>query len=140
MNSELRKHRVTVTAHARDDGRSVDLTRTFELAIRVSYEPSAEPSRLEIRAGESATVAIRANRLPPFNGPDHDPAVGRRGMGAARPVEIAEGSTAGDEIGPPGPSRGSTVCVAGSARLEVRRAVTGKPIEVVVVAPKGGRS
>src|SRR6185437_14642339 len=62
VNSEIRKHRVTVTAHAVDDGRSVDLTRTFELQTRVSYEPSAEPARLEIPAGESATATIRANR------------------------------------------------------------------------------
>ena len=58
-----------VTAHATHEGRAVDLTRTFELKIQVAYEPSAEPQRLEIQAGESATVAIRANRLPPFNGP-----------------------------------------------------------------------
>src|SRR5262249_35214588 len=69
VNSELRKQRVTITAHANDGGRSVDLTRTFELTTRVSYEPSAEPSRVQIPAGKSARVAILPNRIAPFEGP-----------------------------------------------------------------------
>ena len=142
MNSELRKQRVTVTAHASDDGRSVDLSRTFELVTRVSYEPSAEPSRLEVRAGESAKVAIRANRIAPFVGPitirpSSDarwelPAV----VEIAGGVDRAELKIAVPTTAKPGAYR---IALPASARAsKFDETVTGKPIEVVVAAPKGG--
>ena len=145
MNSELRKQRVTVTAHAAHEGRTIDLTRTFELLTQVAYEPSAEPQRLEIQAGESATVAIRANRLPPFNGPITVRPSGVAGLDPARSVvDIAEGLDRAEMkiVVPPGTKPGVyRVALPGSARVsKFDEPVTGKPIEVVVVAPKGGRS
>ncbi|MFI5457684.1 MAG: hypothetical protein ACHRXM_19760 [Isosphaerales bacterium] len=144
VNSELRKHRVTVTAHAGHEGRTVDLTRTFELRMQVAYEPSAEPQRLEIGAGESASVAIRANRVPPFTGPITIRPSGDGGWNLPAVVEIASAvdRAAMKIMVPPGTKPGVyRVALSGSARVsKFDEAVTGKPIEVVVVAPKGGRS
>jgi hypothetical protein len=144
VNSELLKHRVTVTAHASHEGRSVDLTRTFELTTQVAYKPSAEPQRLEIQAGESATVAIRANRLPPFTGPITIRPAGDGGWNLPVRVEIAAGAdrAAMKIVVPPATKPGAyRVALPGSARVsKFDETVTGKPIEVVVVAPKGGRS
>ena len=144
VNSELTKHRVTVTAHAIHEGRSVDLTRTFELQTRVSYEPSAEPTRPETPAGQAVTVAIRANRISPFNGPITIRPSGDAGWVLPSLVEIPEGADHADltvkvPLGTkPGVYR---VSLPGSARVgKFDEPVTGKPIEVVVVAPKGGRS
>jgi hypothetical protein len=142
VNSELRKQRVTVTAHANDGGRSVDLARTFDLVTRVSYEPSAEPSRLEVRAGETAKVAIHVNRIAPFLGPvsirpstDAQwelPPVVEIGKGLDRAeLKIVVPATA-----KPGSYR---IVLPASARVsKFDETVTGKPIEVVVAAPKGG--
>ena len=144
VNSELRKQRVTVTAHAADGSRTIDLTRTFELLTQVAYEPSADPQRLEIGPGRSATVAIRANRIAPFNG-----------RITVRPSEVAELvlPTALDIaegldhavmkiVVPPGTKPGTyRVALAGSARVsKFDEPVPGKPLEVVVVERKGGRS
>lgn len=144
VNSELRRHRVTVTAHATLDGRAVDLTRTFDLKTQVAYEPTAEPQRLEVRAGESATVAIRANRLRPFRGPVTIRPLGAPGWVLPPAVEIAEGAERAElkvEV-PPGTKPGVyPVALSGSARVsKFDEPVNGKPVEVVVVAPKGGGS
>ncbi len=144
VNSELRKQRVTVTAHAADDGRSVDLTRTFELVTKVAYELSAEPPRIEIQAGESATVAIRADRINPFKGKITIRPSGGAGWVLPSVVEIDEGSDRAKlkVAVPPGTKPGAyRVALAGSARVsKFDEPVTGKPIEVIVVAPKGGRT
>jgi hypothetical protein len=144
VNSELRKHRVTVTAHAIDDDRSVDLTRTFELQIRVSYEPSAEPPRLEIQAGKSATVAIRANRISPFDGPITMRPSGGAAWGLPSALEIPAGVDRAElkVTVQPGTRPGVyPIALPGSARVgKFDEPASGKPLEVVVVAPKGGRS
>lgn len=144
VNSELRKHRVTVTAHASHEGRTVDLTRTFELKTQVAYEPSAEPSRLEIKAGGSAAVAIRANRLPPFTGPITVRPAADGGWNLPALVEIAAGVDRAELkiVVPSGTKPGVyRVALPGSARVsKFDEDVKGKPIEVMVVAPKGGRS
>jgi len=144
VNSELRKQRVTVTAHASDGGRSVDLTRTFELVTKVSYELSVEPPRLDIEAGSSATVTICAGRIPPFNGP-----ITIRPSGAAQwllpPVVELAGAVDRAKLKvfvPPGTKPGVYhIALAASARVsKFDEPVTGKPIEVVVVGRKGGRT
>jgi len=144
VNSELRNHRVTVTAHASHEGRVVDLTRTFELRMQAAYEPSPEPPRLEIQAGKSATAAIRANRVPPFTGPITIRPSGDGGWNLPALVEIAEGVDRADLkfMVPPGTKPGVyRVALPASARVsKFDEAVTGKPIEVVVVAAKGGGS
>ncbi len=144
VNSEIRKHRVTVTAHAIHGEGSVNLTRTFELQTRVSYEPAADPPRPEIPAGQSATVTIRANRISPFNGPISIQPTGDPGWKLPAAVEILAGVDHAKltVTVPPGTRPGVyRIALAGSARVgKFDEPVTGKPIEVVVVAPKGGRS
>ena len=143
VNTELRKQRVTVTAHASYEGRGIDLTRTFDLATRVAYEPSAEPRRVEIQAGESATVAIRANRLPQFNGPITVRPAEVAGLILPSVVEIASGLDSAEMkiTAPAGTKPGVyRVALLGSARVsKFDEPVTGKPVEVVVVERKGGR-
>jgi len=144
VNSELRKQRVSVTAHASHQGRGIDLTRTFELLTQVAYEPSAEPQRLEIQAGGSATVAIRANRLPPFHGRITVRPSEVAGLVLPPVVDVAEGLDHAEMkiVVPSGTKPGVyLVALPGSARVsKFDEPVTGKPIEVVVVGPKGGRS
>jgi hypothetical protein len=144
VNSELRKHRVTVTAHAVDGDRSIDLTRTFELRIRVAYQPSADPPRLEVQAGKSATVAIRANRISPFSGPITIRPSVDAGWALPSSVEIPAGGDCAElkVVVPPGTKPGAyRVALPGSARVgKFDEPATGQPLEVVVVAPKGGRS
>ncbi len=143
MNTELRKQRVTVTAHVSYEGRGIDLTRTFDLVTQVAYEPSAEPQRVEIQAGESATVAIRANRLPPFNGRIAVRPAEVAGLVLPSVVDIAEGLDQAEMkiVVPAGTKPGVyRVALLGSARVsKFDEPVTGKPLEVVVVARKGGR-
>ena len=142
VNSELRKQRVTVTAHTTHEGRSIDLTRTFDLVTKVAYEPMPEPRRLEIKGGQTATVSIRANRLPPFHGPIAIQLTGIAGWGLPAELEIPEGvDDAKLKIAvPPGTKPGVyRVGFAGSARVsKFDESVTGQPLEVVVVAAKGG--
>jgi hypothetical protein len=144
VNSELRRHRVTVTAHASDVSQAVDLTRTFEMTTQPAYELSADPPRLEARPGESAKVAIRAHRLRPFAGPVtiRPTAVGGLSLPAA--VEITAGTDRAEmRIAVPTATKPGTYRVAlpGLARVsKFDEAVTGKPIDVVVIAPKGGGS
>jgi hypothetical protein len=144
VNSELRKHRVVVTAHASHQGHAVDLTRSFELTLKVAYEPSTQPQRLEIPSGGYATVAIRANRLPPFDGPI---AVRPTGDMALKIPDLVELPARVDRaemkiVVPPGTKPGiHQIAISGSARVsKFDENVTGKPLEVVVVAPKGGPS
>jgi hypothetical protein len=142
VNSELRKQRVTITAHANDGGRSVDLTRTFELTTRVSYEPSAEPSRVQIQAGKSARVAILPNRIAPFEGPITIRPSGDARLGLPSVVEIAKGAERGElEIAVPPRTKSGVyrVTLPSTARVsKFDEPVSGKPIEVVVAAAKGG--
>ena len=89
-------------------------------------------------------MAIRANRLPPLNGritvqPSEVP-----GLVLPSVVDIAEGLDRAEMriVVPSGTKPGVyRVALPGSARVsKFDEPVTGKPIEVVVVAPKGGRS
>ena len=66
VNTNISKDRVTVTATATQGDRKINLTRTFELDTRLAFEPTADPSKLELHAGDSAMFEIVANRLQPF--------------------------------------------------------------------------
>ncbi len=68
VQTKLVKHRVTLTGMVEHSGSSISLTRTFDLDIRVAFEPSAIPARIELRPGETAMVQIQARRLKPFAG------------------------------------------------------------------------
>lgn len=69
VNTQLERHRVTVTGSARDNARTLHLTRTFELETKTAYRPVPEISEIELRRGSNTIVKIAVNRLPPFEGP-----------------------------------------------------------------------
>jgi hypothetical protein len=66
--TNLVKHRVEVTAVGVHGGRSVSLTRTFELDIRAAYTVTAEPALLKLEPGGVGTVRLNAERLKTFDG------------------------------------------------------------------------
>ncbi len=66
--TQYQKHRVDVTASAVLQGRSVQLTRTFQLEIRPAFEPKFAPAEIELLPGEKASVTIAAQRVPTFDG------------------------------------------------------------------------
>jgi hypothetical protein len=66
--SNIGKTRIEVTATAAHQGRHVRLTRTFELNLTTAFTMSAEPAKLALLPGETATVRLLANRLKSFDG------------------------------------------------------------------------
>ena len=68
VQSRFTRHPVTLTATTKHDGRTISLTRMFDLAIVPAFEPAIEPLQIELRAGESATVLLRGRRRSPFEG------------------------------------------------------------------------
>ena len=68
VDTATTRHRVTVTATAKDGARLVNLTRVFYLDTRVAFQPTVNPSQLKLNPGQEAKVRILANRLKPFDG------------------------------------------------------------------------
>jgi hypothetical protein len=66
--SKPTRHRVTITGSAEYQGHTAWLTRTFELDLKVAFNPSIEPTRIELRPGATVPIRIQANRLAPFDG------------------------------------------------------------------------
>ncbi|MBM81318.1 MAG: hypothetical protein CMJ78_12105 [Planctomycetaceae bacterium] len=60
------RHWVTLTGTSMIDGLPYTLTRRFELEVKIAFEPSTEPAKLEVAAGENLSVQLLANRLKPF--------------------------------------------------------------------------
>jgi hypothetical protein len=69
VNTTVTKYRVTVTATAKQGERTINLTRTFDLQVKLAFAPTLEPKKLELRPGDSAKVRLLPNRLAPFTGP-----------------------------------------------------------------------
>ena len=68
VNTSLGKQRVTLTGTTVLDGRTINLTRTFELETKVAFAVASEPKQLVLHRGDKAQVRLLANRLAPFNG------------------------------------------------------------------------
>ena len=68
VDTATTRHRVTITATAKDGARTVNLTRVFYLDTRVAFQPTVEPSQLKLSPGQTAKVRVLANRLKPFDG------------------------------------------------------------------------
>jgi len=66
VNTNLQKQRVTLTGTAVLDDRTINLTRTFELDVKVAFHVSTEPQKLELQPGDTAKVKLFANRLGPL--------------------------------------------------------------------------
>jgi hypothetical protein len=68
VNTNLTKHRVTVTGTTQHGERKIHLTRTFELEVKVAFDPTAMPAKLKLLPGDTAVFRLLANRLAPFDG------------------------------------------------------------------------
>ncbi|MBP87867.1 MAG: hypothetical protein CMJ64_14280 [Planctomycetaceae bacterium] len=68
VNTTLAKQRITLTGTTVLDGRTINLTRTFEVEVKVAFAVTAEPKKLELLPGDVAKVKLLANRLAPYNG------------------------------------------------------------------------
>lgn len=66
VNTNLQKQRVTLTGTTVLDGRTINLTRTFELDVKVAFQVAAEPKKLDLHPGDTAKVKLLANRLGPL--------------------------------------------------------------------------
>ena len=66
--SNLAKNRIDVTATGTHQGRRVVLTRTFELDLRAAFRITADPPKLDLKLGETATVRFVVDRVPSFTG------------------------------------------------------------------------
>ncbi len=69
VNTKLHRQRVILTGTAIYKGRELSLTRTFDLEIVVAFRPGPATKKVSVAAGGSVRVAVRPNRLAPFDGP-----------------------------------------------------------------------
>ena len=66
VDTLLKRHRVTVTGSARDGGRLLHLTRTFQLETKSAYRLSVEIPEIQLSPGGRTAVKIVSHRLSPF--------------------------------------------------------------------------
>ena len=69
VNTKLHRQRVILTGTAIYKGRELSLTRTFDLEIVVAFRPGPARKKVSVTAGGTVRVAVRPNRLAPFDGP-----------------------------------------------------------------------
>jgi hypothetical protein len=93
VNTNLAKQRVTVTGTAVRDGRTVHLTRTFDLEVKVAFAVTADPQKIELHPGDSTKVKLLANRLAPFAGQLTIAPSQNEGIQVPEEVEIAAGDS-----------------------------------------------
>ncbi|MFO0866838.1 MAG: hypothetical protein U0744_19735 [Gemmataceae bacterium] len=67
--TNLQKHRVEVTGRATDKGRTISLTRTFELDVKTAFAVTAEPALVKIEPGNEAVITLTLERGTMFDGP-----------------------------------------------------------------------
>lgn len=67
--TNLQKHRVEVTGKAKDMGRTISLTRTFELDVKTAFAVTAEPALLKIEPGNESAITLTLERGAMFEGP-----------------------------------------------------------------------
>jgi hypothetical protein len=67
--SNTGKARIEVTATARQAGRRVRLTRTFQLDLTTAFRFAPEPVRVSLLPGESTRVRVPVQRVKSFDGP-----------------------------------------------------------------------
>lgn len=136
VNTQLDRHRVTVTGTAIDAARLVHLTRTFELETKTAYRPAYESSETELTRGSSKVVKVAINRLPPFGGVVKLTLTAADGIHVPGTLQVPSGSpavelklTAADDIKP----GRYTVSVTGDAVIGTfLERVTGDDLVVVV--------
>ena len=93
VNTPLTRHRVTVTGTVIQNGRTIHLTRTFELETKIAFSPTAESAQITLAPGDTVKLKIAANRVSPFNGPLEISPVAPDGLVLPENIEFAEGQT-----------------------------------------------
>ena len=83
-----------MTGKAEFMGRSIHLTRTFELETRIAFQPELEPKQIELARGEMARVQVALNRVEPYDEPISVMVTGPDGFGLP-PVLTAGHAQAG---------------------------------------------
>jgi len=68
VNTPLTQHRVTLTGTAVHKGRTISLTRMFELRTQVAFRPAADQKQITVQPGTARSFKLSANRLAPFAG------------------------------------------------------------------------
>ncbi|GIT31883.1 MAG: hypothetical protein Ct9H300mP1_39290 [Planctomycetaceae bacterium] len=69
VNTLAQRQRVILTGTTVYQGRELSLTRTFDIDIVVAFRPGPAQKKVTVAAGSSVRVAVRPNRLAPFDGP-----------------------------------------------------------------------
>lgn len=138
VNSELVKHRVTVTGMSHSGDRKIFLTRTFDLQIKVAFEPTIQPTRPEVLPGAKKSLQLQARRREPFSGPITVHLEQVDGLGLPKSITIPEGMPfcdlevhVADHV-KPGVYKIGLQSVARVARYE--ETFSGEKLEIVVLA------
>ena len=140
VNTKLHRQRVILTGTAIYQGRELSLTRTFDLEIVVAFRPGPARKKVSLAAGGSVRVAVRPNRIAPFDGPVMLSIGQVKGLElpgsvvvpqGAREVEIEIKAAAGMK---PGTYK---VSLSGIGRVErFQESAGGEALEVEVTAAK----
>ena len=140
VNCLTHRQRVVLTGTTSHQGRELSLTRTFDLNIVVAFSPVPARKKVSVAAGSSVRVALRPNRLAPFDGPVMLSLGQVKGLELPGSVVVPKGA---DEIEievkvasdmKPGTYK---VSLSGIARVErFQESAGGAPIEVEVTAAK----
>jgi hypothetical protein len=89
--SNVTKSRIDVTATGTHQGRRVSLTRTLELELVTAFRFAAEPVKVALLPGESASVRITLDRQKSFDGPIRIQLNPMQGLDHPEMVTVAKG-------------------------------------------------
>ena len=133
------KHWVTVTGTSEFQGHTVALTRTFELDLRVAFDPAPEPAKIELKAGQSMKIQIKAQRLKPFDGPIVVTPSRVEGIGLPKTITIPSGSESVEveiQIAEKTEPKKYSISFSGQSRVnKFQESSSGQRLEIVVVKP-----
>ena len=140
VNTAAQRQRVILTGTTVYQGRELSLTRTFDIDIVVAFRPGPAQKKVSVAAGSSVRVAVRPNRLAPFDGPVMLSLGQVKGLElpgtvvvpkGAKEVEVEVKAAAGLK---PGTYK---VSLSGIARVErFQESAGGETLEVEVTAAK----
>ena len=134
------KHWVTVTGTTEFQGHTVALTRTFELDLRVAFDPAPEPAKIELKPGQSSKISIKAQRLKPFDGPVVITPSKVAGIELPETITIPSGSESVEveiKISEKTNPKKYSISFPGQSRVnKFQESSSGQRLEVVVVKPE----
>ena len=138
--SNVGKVRIDVTATGTHAGRRVTLNRAFDLDLVTAFRVTAEPAKVSLRPGESATVRLVVSRVKSFDGPVtlHLPTV--PGIPLPESVTVPRGETGVSvdiAVSPDAQPRRQNLQVTATGDVDgFEEEVRGSPVEVEVPKKK----